>query len=113
MTKYRLTACDSVLHNILVPGEAWISQMALLVDEEVVGGLHRKSCSQWLDVQGGPLRSGVLRAQYWEQHYVTSLPGTWTAGLSAPLARLLVTPGSAVPLTCRRERIHPEESARV
>lgn len=50
MTKYRLIAFDTILHNILVPGEAWISQMDLIV--ELVGWLHQKSCGQWLDVQG-------------------------------------------------------------
>lgn len=89
MTKYRLIAFDTVLYNILVP-------------ELEKHGFHRRTSwwmRNWLDgytervvvngsmCKGRPVTSDVLRGQYWDQHSLTSLPGTQTVGSSAPSAR--------------------------
>lgn len=42
----------TVLHdNLVFKLATWIWQMECVLDKELVGWMHSKSCSQWLDVQ--------------------------------------------------------------
>lgn len=85
MAKYRLIAFDTVLYNILVPElekhgfHRWTSWwMRNWFDGHTERVVVNGSMCKWRPVTGG-----VLRAHYWDQHSLTSLPGTWTVGSSA------------------------------
>ena len=96
-------AFDTVPHNIPVTKlERQIWWMDHSVNKELAGWLHSKCRGQWLNVQ-------VETSDEWHSSGVgigcclTSLSVTWTVGLSAPSASLLVTTSCVVRSTCWRE----------
>lgn len=61
-----------------------------LLDEELIGTSHSKSCGQWLNVQVESSDKWCLQGSV----LAPSLLVTWTEDSSAPSASLLMTPSS-------------------
>ena len=82
--------------------------MDCLVDKELAGWPHPKSCSQWLIIQ-------VETSNEWCQGYVFRCDGlisslvTWTVGLTVPSGSLKMTPSWVVQLILYRGKGYHSE----